>query len=166
VFATKQATTMKVQTVGQLAEGVTAKDLALITAIGTDGATGFVIEYAGEAVRGLSMEGRMTLCNRASKPRAQDDRTDETTFEYMCGRTFAPKVMRGMRGELLENTRSDNDAVFDHVIEIDASALEPFVTWGTNPAWSYRLRVMYLIQLMPKRPRIGRLPNAHSSTWP
>jgi 3-isopropylmalate/(R)-2-methylmalate dehydratase large subunit len=130
--------TMKVQTLGRLPEGVTAKDLALaiIGRIGTDGATGHVIEYAGEAVRLLTMEGRMTLCNMSIEAGARAGMVapDETTFAYMKGRRFAPK------GEAWEaavdywrTLKSDENAVFDKVIEIDASALEPFVTWGTSP---------------------------------
>ncbi|HEV8370934.1 MAG TPA: 3-isopropylmalate dehydratase large subunit [Pyrinomonadaceae bacterium] len=130
--------TMKVQTVGQLPEGVTAKDLALgiIGKIGTDGATGYVIEYAGEAVRGLSMEGRMTLCNMSIEAgaRAGMIAPDQTTFEYMRGRKFAPQ---GDAWDAAVNywktLGSDHDAVFDNVVEINASALEPFVTWGTSP---------------------------------
>jgi 3-isopropylmalate/(R)-2-methylmalate dehydratase large subunit len=130
--------TMKVDVSGVLPEGVTAKDLALgiIGRIGTDGATGYAIEYTGEAVRSLSMEGRMTLCNMSIEAgaRAGMIAPDETTFAYLKGRRFAPA------GELwdreLERWRtfaSDDDAVFDRVVEIDASLLEPFVTWGTSP---------------------------------
>lgn len=130
--------TMKVEVSGALPEGVTAKDLALgiIGKIGTDGATGYVIEYAGEAVRGLSMEGRMTLCNMSIEAgaRAGMIAPDETTFAYLKGRRFAPE---GERWENeLERWRtfvSDEDAVFDATVEIDATKLEPFVTWGTSP---------------------------------
>jgi 3-isopropylmalate/(R)-2-methylmalate dehydratase large subunit len=130
--------TMKVQTRRKLPEGVTAKDLALgiIGAIGTDGATGHVIEYAGDAVRALSMEGRMTLCNMSIEAgaRAGMIAPDQTTFAYLEGRRFAPtgdaweKAVRYWR-----TLKSDEDAVFDRVVEIDASQLEPFVTWGTGP---------------------------------
>jgi len=130
--------TMKVDVNGALPEGVTAKDLALgiIGQIGTDGATGCVIEYAGDAVRALSMEGRMTLCNMSIEAgaRAGMIAPDETTFAYLKGRRFAPV------GEAWEKAvnywrtlRSDDDAAFDRVVEIDASRLEPFVTWGTSP---------------------------------
>jgi 3-isopropylmalate/(R)-2-methylmalate dehydratase large subunit len=130
--------TMKVQVSGVLPEGVTAKDLALgiIGKIGTDGATGFVIEYTGEAVRALSMEGRMTLCNMSIEAgaRAGMIAPDETTFAYLKGRRFTPS---GEQWELgLRRWRefvSDEEAVFDRVVEIDASELEPFVTWGTSP---------------------------------
>ena len=130
--------TMKVQTSGSLAEGVTAKDLALgiIGKIGTDGATGYAIEYAGDAARALSMEGRMTLCNMSIEAgaRAGMIAPDETTFAYLKGRRFAPT------GEAWEKAvrhwqtlKSEEDAVFDRTLAIDASQLEPFVTWGTSP---------------------------------
>jgi len=133
-----KAKTMKVQTTGQLPEGVTAKDLALsiIGKIGTDGATGYVIEYAGETVRLLTMEGRMTLCNMSIEAGARAGMVapDETTFEYIRGRRFAPKDEAWDAALAYWKTlRSDDDAVFDKVVEVDASALEPFVTWGTSP---------------------------------
>jgi 3-isopropylmalate/(R)-2-methylmalate dehydratase large subunit len=130
--------TMKVEVSGSLAEGVTAKDLALgiIGRIGTDGATGYVIEYAGDAVRALSMEGRMTLCNMSIEAgaRAGMIAPDETTFAYLEGRRFAPTGERWERAVRYWKTlKSDEEAMFDRVIEIDASQLEPFVTWGTSP---------------------------------
>jgi 3-isopropylmalate/(R)-2-methylmalate dehydratase large subunit len=130
--------TMKVQTRGALPEGVTAKDLALaiIGKIGTDGATGYVIEYTGEAVRALSMEGRMTLCNMSIEAgaRAGMIAPDETTFAYLKGRRFAPSDERWQKALNYWRTFvSDDDAVFDATVEIDASRLEPFVTWGTSP---------------------------------
>jgi 3-isopropylmalate/(R)-2-methylmalate dehydratase large subunit len=131
--------TMLVRTTGALAEGVTAKDLALglIGQIGTDGATAHVIEYAGAAVRALTLEGRMTLCNMSIEAGARAGMVapDETTFAYLEGRRFAP---RGARWEeALDYWRAlptDEGARFDTVVELDASALAPFVTWGTNPA--------------------------------
>jgi 3-isopropylmalate/(R)-2-methylmalate dehydratase large subunit len=130
--------TMRVQTFGALPQGVTAKDLALaiIGKIGTDGATGCVIEYTGEAVRALTMEGRMTLCNMSIEAgaRAGMIAPDETTFAYLRGRRFAPEGAAWDKAVSDWQTfRSDDDAVFDRVVEIDASQLEPFVTWGTNP---------------------------------
>ena len=130
--------TMKVETRGSLPEGVTAKDLALgiIGKIGTDGATGYVIEYAGNAVRALSMEGRMTLCNMSIEAgaRAGMIAPDETTFAYLKGRRFAPSGAEWDKATTYWKTlRSDDDAEFDRVVEIDASHLEPFVTWGTSP---------------------------------
>ena len=130
--------TMKVQTHGLLPEGVTAKDLALgiIGKIGTDGATGYAIEYAGEAVRALSMEGRMTLCNMSIEAgaRAGMIAPDETTFAYLKGRRFAPAGEAWEKAVSYWTTlKSDDDAEFDRVVEIDAASLEPFVTWGTSP---------------------------------
>ena len=129
---------MLVRVEGRLPEGVTAKDIALglIGEIGTDGATGYVIEYAGEAVRSLSMEGRMTLCNMSIEAgaRAGMIAPDETTFAYLKGRRFAP---RGEAWEeALEGWRTlptDEGARFDNVVDVNASSLAPFVTWGTNP---------------------------------
>jgi 3-isopropylmalate/(R)-2-methylmalate dehydratase large subunit len=144
--------TMLIKVDGQLAAGVTAKDIALgiIGRIGTDGATGHVIEYAGEAVRALSMEGRMTLCNMSIEAgaRAGMIAPDETTFAYMKGRPFAPQeqdwdaAVARWRG-----LPSDAGAKFDTVIEIDASELAPFVTWGTNPG-----------MVVPVNSRVPELP--------
>src|SRR4026209_2982175 len=122
---------MKVETHGRLPEGVTAKDLALgiIGKIGTDGATGYAIEYTGEAVRALSMEGRMTLCNMSIEAgaRAGMIAPDETTFAYLKGRKFAPT---GEAWDAAINywktLRSDDSAVFSKTVEIDAATLEPF----------------------------------------
>ena len=130
--------TMKVQTSGLLPEGVTAKDLALgiIGKIGTDGATGYAIEYAGDAVRTLSMEGRMTLCNMSIEAgaRAGMIAPDETTFAYLQGRRFTPTGEAWEKAVSYWRTlKSDDDAVFDATVEIDAAQLEPFVTWGTSP---------------------------------
>ncbi len=126
---------------GDLPEGTTAKDLALgiIHQIGTDGGTGCVIEYAGEAVRKLSMEGRMTLCNMSieSGARAGMVAPDETTFAYLKGRPYAPK------GEAWDKAvaywrrlNTEDEAQFDQVVEFDATKLEPWVTWGTSPGMS------------------------------
>ena len=130
--------TMLVKTSGTLAEGVTAKDLALglIGQIGTAGATGHVIEYAGEAVRGLSMEGRMTLCNMSIEAgaRAGMIAPDEVTFSYLEGRRFSPRGSAWDEAlEYWQTLPGDEGAVFDTVVEFDADALAPFVTWGTSP---------------------------------
>src|SRR5690349_19150168 len=128
--------TMKVQTSGALGEGVTAKDLALgiIGKIGTDGATGCAIEYTGDAVRALSMEGRMTLCNMSIEAGARAGMVapDETTFAYLKGRRFAPAEW-DKAVSYWKTFQSDAEAVFDRTVEIDATRLEPFVTWGTSP---------------------------------
>ena len=130
--------TMLIQVKGKLAEGVTAKDLVLgiLGKIGTDGATGHVIEYAGEAIRALSMEGRMTICNMSIEAgaRAGMIAPDETTFAYIKGRRFAPS---GKEWDVAvarwRQLSSDPGSKYDTVLEIDASELAPFVTWGTNP---------------------------------
>jgi len=129
---------MLIQVRGRLPEGVTAKDLALgiIAKIGTDGATGYVIEYAGEAIRGLSMEARMTLCNMSIEAGARAGMVapDETTFAYVKGRRFAPQGEAWERAVAKWQTLpSDPGAHYDKVIEIEEATLAPFVTWGTNP---------------------------------
>jgi 3-isopropylmalate/(R)-2-methylmalate dehydratase large subunit len=134
----KKPKTMQIRVNGRLTDGVTAKDIALgiIGRIGTDGASGYVIEYAGEAVRALSMEGRMTLCNMSIEAgaRAGMIAPDETTFAYIAGRRFVPKGNDWSEAVAYWRTlASDPEAKFDRVIEIDAASLAPFVTWGTNP---------------------------------
>jgi len=134
----KKPKTMQIRVSGQLPQGVTAKDLALgiIGRIGTDGATGYVVEYAGEAVRALSMEGRMTLCNMSIEAGARAGMVapDETTFAYVNGRRFAPKGKAWEEAVAYWRTLpSDHGAKFDRVVEIDAVSLAPFVTWGTSP---------------------------------
>jgi 3-isopropylmalate/(R)-2-methylmalate dehydratase large subunit len=130
--------TMQIQVNGKLPEGVGAKDLILgiIGQIGTDGATGHVVEYAGEAVRGLSVEGRMTLCNMSIEAGARAGMVapDETTFAYIKGRRYAPKGADWDKAVAHWRTLpTDPGARFDKVVEIDATKLVPFVTWGTNP---------------------------------
>jgi 3-isopropylmalate/(R)-2-methylmalate dehydratase large subunit len=130
--------TMLIQVSGKLAEGVSAKDLALgiIGKIGTDGASGHVIEYAGEAVRALSVEGRMTLCNMSIEAgaRAGMIAPDETTFAYIKGRRFAPQGKDWDAAVAHWRTLpSDPGAKYDKVVELNAADLAPFVTWGTNP---------------------------------
>ncbi|MEZ6013320.1 MAG: 3-isopropylmalate dehydratase large subunit [Hyphomonas sp.] len=129
---------MAIEVSGKLRPGVTAKDLALhiIAQIGTAGGTGCVMEYRGEAVRELSMEGRMTLCNLSIEggARAGLVAPDEKTFEYMKGRPSAPKGGTWEAAESFWKTLyTDADAVFDHVIEIRGEDVEPTVTWGTSP---------------------------------
>ena len=129
---------MEVRVNGPLPSGVTAKDLILgiIGRIGVNGGVGHVIEYTGEAIRSLSMEGRMTVCNMSIEAgaRAGMIAPDETTFEYLRGRRFAPQGKAF--DEAVEQWRvlpTDQGASYDRVEEIDASSLEPFVTWGINP---------------------------------
>jgi 3-isopropylmalate/(R)-2-methylmalate dehydratase large subunit len=130
--------TMLVRMNGDLAPGVTAKDLALgiIGQIGTDGATGHVIEFSGKAVRALSMEGRMTLCNMSIEAgaRAGMIAPDATTLAYLKGRRFCPRDAQWEAAAAYWRTLcSDSDAEFDRVVEIDAGAIAPCVTWGTSP---------------------------------
>jgi 3-isopropylmalate/(R)-2-methylmalate dehydratase large subunit len=130
--------TMAVTVDGDLPDGVTAKDLvlSLIAEVGTGGGQGFVVEYRGEAIRRLSMEARMTICNMSIEWGAKAGliAPDDTTFDYLRGRMHAPRGSDWDRA--LEHWRglvTDDDAVFDREIRIDASAVTPFVTWGTNP---------------------------------
>jgi 3-isopropylmalate/(R)-2-methylmalate dehydratase large subunit len=130
--------TMKLEVHGRLADGVSAKDLALgiIGQIGTDGATGHVIEYAGPAVRSLSMEGRMTLCNMSIEggARAGMVAPDETTLAYVKGKRFAPRHEEWEKAVAWwRSLPTDGGAKFDKIVEIDAAQLCPYVTWGTNP---------------------------------
>ena len=130
--------TFRIAVEGKLPQGVTAKDiiLAIIGKIGTDGATGYVIEYAGSAIRSLSMEGRMTICNMSIEAgaRAGMIAPDETTFAYLKGRHFSPQ------GEAWEKAvaewsklPSDPGAKYDRELVIDAATLAPYVSWGTSP---------------------------------
>jgi 3-isopropylmalate/(R)-2-methylmalate dehydratase large subunit len=130
--------TMAVEVTGALPPGVTAKDLVLgvITQIGTGGGQGHVIEYRGEAIRGLSMEGRMTVCNMSIEAgaRAGMIAPDQTTFDYLMGRPHAPQGADWDAALAHWQTfLTDDDATFDKVVHIDAAALSPWVTWGTNP---------------------------------
>jgi 3-isopropylmalate/(R)-2-methylmalate dehydratase large subunit len=130
--------TMAVNVTGHLRPGVTAKDiiLALIAKIGTGGGQGYVIEYRGDAIRALSMEARMTVCNMTIEAgaRAGMIAPDETTFEYLKGRPYAPKGSAWDAAVAAWRAlRTDDDARFDHEVELDADGLTPFVTWGTNP---------------------------------
>ncbi|MCG7246840.1 3-isopropylmalate dehydratase large subunit [Corynebacterium simulans] len=130
--------TMAVEVNGDLPEGVSAKDLilAIIAKIGTGGGQGYIIEYRGEAIRNMSMEARMTICNMSIEAGARAGMVapDETTFEYVRDREFAPKGKDWEAAVAYWKTLpTDEGAHFDAVVEIDASELSPFVTWGTNP---------------------------------
>jgi 3-isopropylmalate/(R)-2-methylmalate dehydratase large subunit len=134
-----QPQTMRILYRGELPFGVTPKDLILgtIGRIGVDGGVGHVIEYAGDVIRGFSMEGRMTICNMSIEAgaRAGTIAPDDKTFAYLEGRPAAPRGAEWERAlERWRALRTDEDAVFDREVEIDVSELEPQVTWGTNPA--------------------------------
>ncbi len=133
-----KARNMQVRINGPLSDGVTAKDLilAVIGLIGTDGATGHVIEYTGQAVRDLTMEGRMTLCNMSIEAGARAGLVapDETTFAYLRGRRYAPQGTNWDAAlDYWRTLKTDDGAQFDTVVEIDAAAVAPHVTWGTSP---------------------------------
>ncbi|MEE8725999.1 MAG: 3-isopropylmalate dehydratase large subunit [Bifidobacterium thermacidophilum] len=130
--------TMAVNIEGELPKGVSAKDiiLAIIAKIGTGGGQGHVIEYRGEAIRKLSMDERMTICNMSIEAgaRAGMIAPDETTFEYLKGRPHAPEgEMWNEAVAYWKTLKTDDDAVFDKEVTLDATDLTPFVTWGTNP---------------------------------
>ncbi|MBI1425341.1 MAG: 3-isopropylmalate dehydratase large subunit [Gammaproteobacteria bacterium] len=134
----KKSRTMLVRVDGQVHDGVTAKDivLAIIGHIGTAGGTGYAVEFGGDAIRALSMEGRMTLCNMAIEAgaRAGMVAVDDKTIDYVKGRPYAPKA--AMWEQAVASWRdlvSDSDAHFDKVVTLDAHSIQPQVTWGTSP---------------------------------
>ncbi|QZA79480.1 3-isopropylmalate dehydratase large subunit [Deefgea tanakiae] len=134
----KKSKAMLVRVDGQVGRGVTAKDIALaiIGKIGTAGGTGFAIEFGGEAIRALSIEGRMTLCNMAIEAgaRAGMVAADQKTFDYLKGRPFAPTDAQWDAAvENWKNLVSDEGAVFDSVVVLNAAEIEPQITWGTSP---------------------------------
>ncbi len=133
---------MNVKISGQLSFGVEAKDiiLALIGKIGTRGGQGSVIEYTGEAISSLSMEGRMTICNMSIEAGARAGliAPDQITYDYLVGRKYAPAISNqktyDMALEHWQSLCSDSNAFYDSLVELDASSIEPQVTWGTNPS--------------------------------
>jgi len=146
---------LAVNVTGQLRVGVTAKDivLGLIGRTGTSAGQGYLVEYRGPTIRGLSMEGRMTICNMSIEWGAKAGMVapDDTTFAYLEGRPYAPKGAAWEKAvEYWRTLGSDQDAVFDGVIDVDAASLEPHVTWGTTPA-----------QVVPVT---GRVPAPRSET--
>ena len=134
----KKAKNMLVRVNGQCRSGVTAKDivLAIIRQLGTAGGTGYTIEFAGEAIRALSMEGRMTVCNMTIEAGARIGliAVDDTTVNYLKGRPFSPKGLDWDKAvDTWAHLHSDLNALFDKTIELDASTIKPQVTWGTSP---------------------------------
>jgi 3-isopropylmalate/(R)-2-methylmalate dehydratase large subunit len=133
--------TFEVRVDGQLQPGVTAKDviLALINRIGVGGGTGYVLEYTGETIRAMSMEERMTVCNMSIEAGARAGMVapDDVTFEYLAGRQHAPQGAAWARSlEAWRKLPSDEGAQYDNRVVLDASALEPMITYGTNPGMS------------------------------
>ncbi|NAW65488.1 3-isopropylmalate dehydratase large subunit [Photobacterium halotolerans] len=133
-----RAKTMKIEVRGKVAPGITAKDiiLAIIGKTTAAGGTGYVVEFCGEAITDLSMEGRMTVCNMAIELGAKAGliAPDQTTFDYIQGRNFAPTGAEFEAAVAYWQTlKSDPDAQFDHVVTLDAKDIKPQVTWGTNP---------------------------------
>ena len=130
--------TMRITIEGELGKGVTAKDMALymMSKMTTSGATGYFVEYAGSAVRNLTMEGRLTLCNLSIEMGARGGMVapDETTFEYIKGREYAPKGEAWDKALAYWKTlKSDDDATFDKEVQFDAADIQPMITYGTNP---------------------------------
>lgn len=149
--------TMAVTVNGEMPEGVTAKDLVLtlISMVGTGGGAGYIVEYRGSTIESLSMEGRMTICNMSIEwgAKAGMIAPDEKTFEYLKGRPHAPEGAEWDAAvEYWKTLRTDEDAVFDREVVIDAATLSPFVTWGTNPGQGV--------------PLSGSVPNPESFTDP
>ena len=133
----KKSKTMEIRVNGTLPLGITAKDiiLAIIGKIGTAGGTGYVVEYTGEAIRSLSMEGRMTVCNMSIEAGARAGliSPDEKTSEYLKGREFLKDKDYGALAKQWSAWASDAGCIYDRLVELDASAIEPQVTWGTSP---------------------------------
>ena len=163
--------TFRISVEGKLPTGVTAKDviLAIIGQIGTDGATGCVVEYAGSAIRALSMEGRMTICNMSIEAgaRAGMIAPDEKTFAYSRGRRFAPEGAALGRAQCASGASCPRmpGAKFDRELVIDAATLAPYVSWGTSPGWWRRSRRRSPIRLRRIANRSARDWSARSSTW-
>ena len=158
----KKSKNMLVRVDGRLQPGSTAKDivLAVIGKIGTAGGTGYTIEFAGEAIRNLSMEGRMTLCNMAIEAGARAGlvAVDETTIEYLKGRPYAPQGSAMLQAmQYWRTLRSDADAKFDAVVELRAEEIAPQVTWGTSPEM-----VLAISERVPD-PEKERDPNKRSA---
>lgn len=144
-----RAKTLKIEVQGKTAIGITAKDivLAIIGKLGSAGGTGYIVEFAGEAIEALSMEGRMTLCNMAIEMGAKAGLVapDDTTFDYLKGRQFAPKDQSWDEAVAYWRTlKSDDDAIFDATVTINAADIAPQVTWGTNPG-----QVIAIDQIIP-----------------
>lgn len=136
--------TMKIEINGKLGKGVVSKDIILyiISKISASGATGFFVEYAGDTIRGLSMEARMTICNMSIEMGARGGliAPDETTFNYIKGRKFAPQVEAfDKKVEEWKNLKTDEGATYDSVLKFDAADIAPMITYGTNPGMGMKV---------------------------
>jgi len=156
----KKSKTLEVRVTGPLPAGVTAKDiiLAVIGKIGTAGGTGYVIEYTGEAIRGLSMEGRMTVCNMSIEAGARAGliSPDETTFEFLRGREYLKDKNRDELVAKWAAWASDEGCTYDKTVELDASEIEPQVTWGTSPGM--------VTGISGKTPVLAEIENTNTKT--
>jgi 3-isopropylmalate/(R)-2-methylmalate dehydratase large subunit len=157
--------TMRIAVDGKLGKGVTAKDIALyiIAKMTTGGATGYFVEYAGEAVKDLTMEGRLTLCNLSIEMGARGGMIapDEKTIEYIKGREYAPKGEAWDKAvEYWKTLKSDSDAVFDKEITFKAEDIEPMITYGTNPGMG--MGITSNIPTIESVPEAGRISYAKS----
>ena len=166
----KKAKNMLIKVEGAVAKGVSAKDivLAIIGKIGTAGGTGYTIEFAGTAIRALSMEGRMTVCNMAIEggARAGLVAVDDTTINYVKGRPYTPVGVEWDQAVAYWKTlHTDADAVFDAVVELNAAEIKPQVTWGTSPEMVLPSRTACLIPTRSRTPSSARPPSARCSTW-
>ncbi len=146
---------MRINVEGELNKGVVSKDIILyiIAKISASGATGYFVEYAGSAIRSLSMEGRMTICNMSIEMGARGGMIapDDITFDYIKGRLFAPGVGQWDRKvSAWKELYSDEDAVFDTEININAADIEPMITYGTNPVWAWALPDTFLPKMRSK----------------
>lgn len=157
----KKPKTMRITIDGKLQAGVSAKDLILyvIAELGAGGAAGYFVEYAGSAIRSLSMEGRMTVCNMSIEMGARGGMVapDETTFEYLYDREFAPEGLAFMEAcERWRELYSDANAQFDQEVQIDAAQIAPMVTYGTSPDMAVRIGETIPINDQDAAPRLGK----------
>ena len=162
--------TMAINVEGALKPGVSAKDiiLAVIAKIGANGGQGYVLEFRGSAIRALSMEGRMTICNMAIEAGARAGMVapDQTTFDYLEGRPHAPQGADWDAAvEYWKTLPTDEGAIFDAGVNLDANTLEPFVTWGTNPGQGIRSVMLFRHLQISLTRTSAQLLNVHSNTW-
>ena len=165
----KKPKTMRIVIDGKLPKAVTAKDiiLSIIRDIGVGGATGYAVEYSGSAIRALSMEGRLTICNMSIEAGARIGviGPDDTTYQFLAGRRFAPKGADWDKALAYWRTLpTDGEAKFDREISFDATSFAPMVSWGTSPEDFRRSTVSSLIRRASTTPTVGATSNARSTT--